>query len=477
MSQSSSSQSLVRGLTLFDTTALVIGTVIGTGVFIKAAVMSQTVGTPMLVLLAWIAAGILSMAGALSYAELAAMHPEAGGEYVYLKKAYGEPAAFLFGWQRFAVAGSASIASLGAGLAVFLSSFVDLSAVWIKLEGPVFGKNYSWQFGAQQVVAVSVILGMSILNCLSVAFGGKVQSLLTVLKLLGIAFVVVGVFTASKTGSWANLKQPAAVPMWCDFSLFGAAMLAALWGYDGWNNMPMTAGEVRDPERNIPRALILGMLAVTAIYCTLNLAYLYAAPDRASRDGQFEQVSRRGSRWLRPAAQSFFGDKGGKLVSLVFVLSALGAMNGSILSNARVPFAMARDGLFFKPFATIHSRTRVPIQCILIQSVWASLLALSGSFDQLTDCLLFASWIYYALTTSAVFVLRAKHPEWPRPYKTLGYPFVPALFIAVAAWLIINTLFTKPVESGVGIALMAIGFPMFALFKRTRRGAMVSVEN
>lgn len=472
MSQSSSSQSLVRGLTLFDTTALVIGTVIGTGVFIKAAVMSQTVGTPMLVLLAWIAAGILSMAGALSYAELAAMHPEAGGEYVYLKKAYGEPAAFLFGWQRFAVAGSASIASLGAGLAVFLSSFVDLSAVWIKLEGPVFGKDYSWQFGAQQVVAVSVILGMSILNCLSVAFGGKVQSLLTVLKLLGIAFVVVGVFTASKTGSWANLKQPADVPMWCDFSLFGAAMLAALWGYDGWNNMPMTAGEVRDPERNIPRALILGMLAVTAIYCTLNLAYLYALP--------IEQVAMGNSSKYRDAepvaalaAQSFFGDKGGKLVSLVFVLSALGAMNGSILSNARVPFAMARDGLFFKPFATIHSRTRVPIQCILIQSVWASLLALSGSFDQLTDCLLFASWIYYALTTSAVFVLRVKHPEWPRPYKTLGYPFVPALFIAVAAWLIINTLFTKPVESGVGIALMAIGFPMFAIFKRTRRSAIV----
>lgn len=462
---------LIRGLTLTDTTALVVGTVIGTGVFLKAAVMSQEVGTPMLVLAAWVAAGLLSLAGALTYAELGAMLPQAGGEYVYLRHSYGEASAFLFGWQRFIVAGSASIASLGAGFAIFLSSFLPLNAVWAEHQFSFLGQVINWQFGAKQIVAVAAILLLTGVNCLTVAFGGKVQSLLTVLKIGGIAFVVGGVFFASKTGTWANLTASAnannGVGTTTLLSAFGVAMLAALWGYDGWNNMPMAAGEVKNPGRNIPRALIIGMIIVMAIYCLLNLAYFYALP--------FAEVLTSNSTKYRDAlpvsakaAQTFLGEYGGRLVSLVFVVSAFGALNGSILSNARVPYAMARDGKFFTIMGMLSNRTSVPIWSLLIQGVWSCVLALSGTFDQLTDCLLFASWIFYALVTSSVFVLRRKLPNTERPYKTFGYPIIPLVFVLVAIALIGNTLYQRPVESVVGGGLILLGLPLYFYYRSAR---------
>lgn len=460
-----STTKLRRGLSLVDTTALVIGTVIGTGVFLKAAPMAQAVGTPWLVLLAWIAAGLLSLAGALTYAELGAMLPEAGGEYVYLRKSYGQMIAFLFGWQRCIVAGSASIATLGTGLAIFLSTFLPINHVWLERDFTLMGEVVKWQFGARQLVAVSAILLMSGINCLTIIVGGKVQLLLTILKVSGIAFVAAGVFYASGSATWSHLRTPVETPQWSGWTLFGTAMLAALWGYDGWNNMPMAAGEVRNPGRNIPRALIVGMVIVMAIYCTLNLCYFYALP--------FEEVRTANSTQYRDAlpvaskaAGTFLGSYGGQFVSLVFVVSALGALNGSILANARVPFAMARDGLFFRPLAKLNSETRVPVACLVVQAVWASVLALSGTFDQLTDCLLFASWIFYGLVTSSVFVLRYRLPDLPRPYRTFGYPVVPLVFILVALWLIINTFMTKRVESVTGIVLMAAGLPLYVYFQR-----------
>ncbi|MEQ1828469.1 MAG: amino acid permease [Pirellula sp.] len=457
---------LLRKLTLVDTTALVVGTVIGSGVFLKAGPMTQDVGTPMLVLLAWVAAGLLSMAGALTYAELGAMYPEAGGEYVYLKNSYGNMLAFLFGWQRFIVAGSASIATLGAGIAIFLSSFLPLGAVWLQYDYRLFGQSMHWQFGAEQVVAVSVILLMTGINCMTVTVGGKVQMFLTLLKLGGIAFIIIGVFAASKTATWSHLVKPADTPHWSGFALFGTAMLAALWGYDGWNNMPMAAGEVRDPGRNIPRALIFGMIIVMVVYCTLNLCYFYALPTSEVMTSR-STLHRDALPVASKAAGTFLGDFGGKFISIVFVVSAFGAINGSILSNARVPYAMARDGLFFKPFSRLSQNTRVPVFCLVMQALWASVLALSGTFDQLTDCLLFASWIFYALVTSSVFVLRRKLPNLERPYKTFGYPYVPIAFVMVAAWLITNTLMTKRIESVVGLVLMSAGLPLyFALIRR-----------
>jgi APA family basic amino acid/polyamine antiporter len=465
---------LIRGLTLTDTTALVIGTVIGTGVFLKAAPMAQGVGSPTLVMIAWVAAGALSLAGALTYAELGAMMPHAGGEYVYLRHSYGNAAAFLFGWQRFIVAGSASIAALGAGFAVFLSAFLPLNQVWAERKFTLIGQTINWQFGSKQVVAVAVILLLSALNCLTVAFGGKVQSALTILKIAGIAAVIGGVFFFAPAVTWSNLATPAGTPEWSGFAAFGVAMLAALWAYDGWNNMPMAAGEVQNPGRNIPRALVGGMIVVMVTYCLANLAYFYALPvgevvtsNSTAHPNALPVASK--------AAQSFLGESGGRFVALAFVVSALGALNGSILSNARVPYAMARDGVFFASHARLSSSTRVPVIAITIQAFWSCVLALSGTFDQLTDCLLFASWIFYGLCASSVFVLRRKAPDKERPYKTLGYPVMPVVFVLVATWLVINTLVNKRVESVTGLVLIALGLPLYFYFKM-RREAPKTVE-
>ena len=460
---------LIRALTLADTTALVVGTVIGSGVFLKTAVMTRDVGTPTLVLAAWVAAALLSLAGALTYAELGAMLPDAGGEYVYLRKSYGEAAAFLFGWQRFVVAGSASVASLGAGFAIFMAAFLPLNAVWAERQLSLFGQTLLWQFGPRQLVAVGVIVFMSVLNCFAVAFGGKVQSALTLLKVAGIAFVVLGIFFGSRSGDWSHLATPAGTPGWSGWALFGTAMLAALWAFDGWNNMPMAAGEVRDPGRNIPRALVGGMLVVAAIYLLANLAYFYALP-------LGEIVTSNSTRYraalpvASKAAVTFLGESGGKLVALAFVVSVLGALNGSILSNARVPYAMARDGLFFSGMGRLSAVSRVPVRALIIQAVWSSVLAVSGTFDQLTDCLLFASWIFYGLVTSSVFVLRRTMKDAPRPYRTLGYPLVPLVFVLVSSWLVVNTFIEKRVESVAGIVLILIGLPVYAWFRRAGRG-------
>jgi APA family basic amino acid/polyamine antiporter len=465
---------LIRGLTLTGTTALVIGTVIGTGVFLKAAPMAQGVGAPTLVMVAWVAAGLLTLAGALTYAELGAMLPQAGGEYVYLRHSYGDASAFLFGWQRFIVAGSASIAALGAGFAVFLSAFLPLNQVWAERKFTLFDQTINWQFGSKQLVAVGAILMLSALNCLTVAFGGKVQSVLTVLKIAGLAAVIAGVFFFAPAVTWSNLATPAGAPGWSGFAAFGVAMLAALWAYDGWNNMPMAAGEVQQPGRNIPRALVGGMIVVMVIYCLANLAYFYALPL-----GEVVTSNSTAYRDSLPvaskAAQSFLGESGGRFVALAFVVSALGALNGSILSNARVPYAMARDGVFFASQARLSQTTRVPVVAIMIQAVWSSVLALSGTFDQLTDCLLFASWIFYGLCASSVFVLRRKAPNAERPYKTLGYPVMPLVFVLVATWLVINTFVNKRVESVTGLVLIALGLPLYFYF-RPRRGAPKAFE-
>jgi APA family basic amino acid/polyamine antiporter len=245
-------------------------------------------------------------------------------------------------------------------------------------------------------------------------------------------------------------------------------MLAALWAYDGWNNMPMAAGEVQNPGRNIPRALIGGMLVVMAIYCLANLAYFYALPvaevvtSNSTRHRAALPVASK-------AASTFLGEYGGKLVAVAFVVSAFGALNGSILSNARVTFAMARDGVFFAKMADLSERTRVPVWALGIQAVWSSVLAVSGTFDQLTDSLLFASWIFYGLVTSSVFVLRRKMPQAARPYRTFGYPVVPAVFVLVSAWLVVNTLIEKRVESVAGLVLILAGLPLFYWFRSTSR--------
>ncbi len=455
---------LVRSLTLTDSTALVVGKVIGTGIFLKAAIMTQQVGAPSLMLAAWAAAGLLSLACALTYAELGAMFPWAGGEYVYLRAAYGRLPAFLYGWMQLAVAQTGIIAALGIGCATFLSAFVPLNRVWISHTFHVFAHDFNWQLGAQQAVAVALILFFSAINCVGVAFGGRTQTVLTAAKIIGIATIVIGVFCFSTSGTWKHLATVEG-PQWSGLRPFGAAMLAALWAYNGWNNLPMAAGEVRNPGCNLPRALIGGMLLVVTLYLLVSLAYVYALPAAqiiSSNSTAYPAALPVATK----AAQTFLGLNGSKFISIIFVVSTIGALNGGILTASRVPYAMARDGLFFSRLGRVKQNSRVPVWAIAMQALWACVLALSGTFDQLTDFAVFALWLFFALTTAAVFVLRRKMRDAERPYRTIGYPVLPLLFIVVALWLIVNTLQTSPRSAGAGLILIVLGLPVFYYFRR-----------
>ena len=454
---------LVRGLSLRDAIALVL-TVIGTGVFLKTATMAQLVGSPSRVLLAWVAAGLLSLAGALTYAELGAMMPEAGGEYVFLREAYGDLPAFLFGWSSVMLIASGGLAAVSTALASFLASFVPLDAVWVTRDFHLLGQVVHWRLGIQQVVAVAVILLFAGVNSRGIEAGGRVQWIATVAKLGGIAIIVLGAFLLSRTGSWEHLKVPATAGIApAGVGAFGAAMIAALWAYQGWSNVPMVAGEIEKPERNIPRALIYGMLIVILVYLITNLAYFYALP--------FSEILTSNSTAYRDAlpvaanAAQTFWSHGAQLVSIAFAISAIGALNGITMMNARVPFAMARDGLFFRPLGNLSPTSRVPVNAIWFQGIWACLLALLGSFDQITTAAIFGVWVFTALVGSSLFVLRNKLPAAPRRYRTPGYPVVPALFVLVALWLVVNTLTAYPVESTASLFLMALGLPFYIYFR------------
>jgi APA family basic amino acid/polyamine antiporter len=465
----SATRELARALSLRDAVALVL-TVIGTGVYLKTATMAQLVGAPSQVLLAWLAAGLLSLAGALTYAELGAMLPEAGGDYVFLREAYGNLVGFLFGWTNLVLISTGGVAAVSTALASFLSSFVPLDAVWATRDFHLLGQDVHWRLGIQQLVAVAVILLFSAINTRGVAVGARVQWMATVAKLGGIAIIVLGAFLLSRSGSWDNVRDPVTAGIASGgMTAFGAAMLAALWAYQGWANVSMVAGEIEKPERNVPRALIYGMLLVILVYLVTNLAYFYALP--------FSEILTSNSTAYRDAlpvaakaAQTFFS-YGAQLVSIAFIISVIGALNGIILMNARVPFAMARDGMFFRRLGELSPSSRVPVAAIWIQALWACVLALSGTFDQITTSVMFALWIFFALVGSSLFVLRRKLPVAPRRYRTPGYPVVPLLFVLVAVWLVINSIKAYPVESAVGLLLIALGFPFYLYFQLRARHA------
>jgi len=454
---------LLRGLSLRDATALTLS-VIGTGVFLKTATMAQLVGSPSNVLLAWLAAGLLSLAGALTYAELGAMMPEAGGEYVFLREAYGDLPAYLFGWSSVMLIASGGLAAVSTALASFLASFVPLDAVWITRDFHLLGQVVHWRLGIQQLVAVAVILLFAAVNSRGVQTGGRVQWAATVAKVAGIAVIVFGAFFFSRTGSWDHLKMPVTEGVApTGAGAFGAAMIAALWAYQGWSNVPMIAGEIEKPERNVPRALIYGMLIVIVVYLITNVAYFYALT--------FGEVMTSNSTAYRDAlpvaakAAQTFSSYGAQIVSIAFVIAAIGALNAITMMNARVPFAMARDGLFFSSLGNLSPTSRVPVNAIWFQGIWACLLALSGTFDQITTSAIFGVWLFAAFVGSSLFVLRHKLPVAPRRYRTPGYPVVPALFVAVALWLVVNTLMANPVESAAGLVLIALGLPFYFYFR------------
>ena len=460
---SASEPELRRDLTLSHAAALVVGITIGTGVFLKSAAMAQAVGTPALVLLAWLAAGIVAMLGALCFAELGTLLPDAGGEYVYLRAAFGEVPAFLFACNSF-VLGGASIAAYGAATAIFVGDIHAFGPQWFTRTLHVLGADYTLEFGARELLAVAVIAVFAAVNCAGVMLGGRVQALLTAAKVAAVLAVAAGVFLFGTTGERANLASP---PGSASGGLagFGAALLAALWAYSGWQYLPMAASEVREPERNLPRAIIGGSLLVLVIYLLVNTAYLYALP--------FWQVTTANSTAYPEApsvaaraVQGFLGSRAAAIAALIFLLSTVGSLNGTILARARVSYAAARDGLFFAPFARLSPRTRVPLTSLVLLCIWGALLATSGTFDQLTNMAVMSYALFWIPVMLAVLTLRRKMSAAPRPYRLPGYPYVPLVFLVVMVWIVISALLTTPRESIATLVLILLGLPLYPLFRR-----------
>ena len=463
-----------RDLTLTHATSLVVGIIIGTGIFLKSATVAQAVGTPALVLAAWVAAGLVAMLGALCFAELGALLPHAGGEYVYLSRAYGEVPGFLFACNAF-VLGGAAVAAYGAAVAIFVSDIHPLGAEWVVRSVHLFGGDYRFSFGARQLLAVAVIAVFAGINCAGVMLGGRVQALLTVAKVLAIVGLALGVFLFSRTGSGTNLV---ALPGSGNGGLsgFGAALFSALWAYSGWQFLPMAASEVHAPQRNLPRAIVGGTLFVLALYLMINTAYLYALPFWQVTSANSSAYPEAPSVAAR-AAQTFLGSHAASAAALIFLLSTIGSMNGVILSAARVPYAAARDGLFFERFGRLSPRSRVPGTALVLLSLWGALLALSGTFDQLTNMAVMSYALFWIPVALAVPVLRRKLPHEPRPYRVPGYPLVPLLFAAVMAWIVVSALRSAPRESLATVVLILLGLPLYPLFRRRRTRAVAALTS
>ncbi|HSU24909.1 MAG TPA: amino acid permease [Pyrinomonadaceae bacterium] len=466
---------LVRGLGLIAAVSVIIGNVIGTGVFLKARVMTCNVGSPSWVLIAWIAAGLLSLAGALTYAELTAMKPQAGGEYIFLRDAYGRLSSFLFGWMQMFVAKPGSQAAAGMAFAIGLNDFIGggrlAQAVFVKTS--ILG--LSIEISMIQVVAVMMIVIFTTLNAATVAISGQIATILTGVKIALILFVGVGAFIwvtgdfshfslINDAGTCEKVAENARFGS-ASYSFaagFGAAMLGALWGYDGWNNLTFVAGEVKDPGRNIPLAIIGSTVLIILLYVFVHVGYFYVLdPTTIASVPTSSSVA-------KVVVGSFFGGNlatfatgvGVALFTVGLMLSSLGTLHTSILSGSRVPYAMAQDGLMFRPLGKL-SVTHVPVRALVVQGILAIILALSGSFDTLTDYVIFGSWIFYALVTSTIFIFRKRYPDADRPYRAWGYPVVPVVFLLVAGWLLINTLVTTPWQSFTGLFLIILGLPVY----------------
>ncbi len=451
---------LVRGLGGWAAGAIVVGTMIGTGIFLKPSEMAAEGGSIAIVFAAWIAGGFLSMFGALSYAELGAAIPEAGGEYAYLRRAFGPVWGFLFGWMHSIVGRPASMASIAAGLLRFWGFFMPVVAAPLytfHFHLPFLsGHEGQFVFTWAQPLAVAALVVMTFVNYLGVRLGGQVQVALTFLKIAAVvAIIVVGFLKAH--GGAANFHPlwPSSFG-WSGFTGFFAALAAALWAYDGWEDLNLVGSEVQRPERNIPRALVGGVAFVAVIFMLFSAVCFYALPFAAVATSQHVASD---------VFASFAGHRAALWITLAMVISALGTLNSSTLSGARVDYAMARDGIFFRFAAAIHPKFRTPGNALIFQCCLASVMALSGTFEDLTSLFVFATWIFYGLAVVAMMRMRTTEPNLPRPYRTWGYPIVPGIFVAGAIALTITLWYARPIRSTIGFALILAGLIFYRYWR------------
>ena len=455
---------LRRQLGPFDSMTMLVGIVVGSGIFLTTGIMARSIPSASLLLLAWLVGGLITVAGALTFAELGAALPHAGGQYVFLREAYGQLAGFLFGWILFLVSVAGSIAALAIALAEYLGYFfpsLSTERFLLSVGGSVLGQEVWYTLSAGQVVGVGVILFLSAINYVGVAFGKQIQNFFTVIKLGAIlAFIFLGFSVGTTVGIDFTLN-PSGQSFGSLAVGFGVAIIAVSWAFDGWQDVTYVAGEIRNPTRNLPLALISGTLIITALYLLVNLVYLLAMPV-----GEMIGVVRIAER----ASTALFGGTAASLMSAAIIISIFGALNGVIFVGPRVYYAMAQDGVFFRRVGEVHPRFGTPAFAIFVQAVWAAILTLTGSFEQLFTYVMFVTLLFWTASAGSVFVLRKRQPDLPRPYKTWGYPFVPAAFIAATTAILLNTLFARPVESLAGLAIMALGVPVYHRWQKQKSG-------
>ena len=446
---------LVRQLGLFDSTMIVVGIVIGAGIFLTTGIMAESLPSTGLLLLAWAIGGLVTLTGALAYAELGAAMPEAGGQYVYLREAYGPLVAFLNGWVIFLVYICGGVALLGVAFAEYLGSFFPILSTGAHF---IHTENISISNG--QLVAVVLIVLFSVINYIGVASGKTAQNVLTVTK-TGAILALIGFGLAADASVPFNLSFDAGDMSSGQVAVgFGTAMVAVFWAFDGWNNVNFVAGEIKNPARNLPLALIWGTIIISTIYLLVNVVYFKALP--ISEIAGVVTIA-------ESASSALFGPSATSLLTVAILISIVGALNGTILVGARVYYAMAKDGLFFRGMATVHPRFRTPSIAIVTQAIWSSILALSGTIEQLFVYMVFSAVLFWIVTVAGVFTLRKKQPELPRPYKTWGYPVTPVIFIVACTGILINTLFESPLESFSGLGITAIGVPVYFYWRNKQR--------
>ncbi len=473
---------LKRSLGLLDATMIVAGSMIGSGIFIVSTYMARDVGSAGYLLLIWIVTGLITLAAALSYGELAGMMPHAGGQYVYIQRAFGQLTSFLYGWTVFTVIQTGVIAAVGVAFAKYTAVFFPgLNRVILQI-----GESYTLNFG--HLLAIAIIVFLTFVNSRGIQKGKTIQLFFTSAKLLALfALIVLGIAVGLKSGTLAenfsnaweasstyfdNEKKEWIVVPIAGFALLGAmgaTVINSLFSSDAWNNVTFIAAEIKDPKRNIPRSLFLGTFIVTILYIMANVAYLALLPltgdpsaDSVLGQGmQFASNDRVGT----AAASMIFGDTATVMMAALIMISTFGCNNGLILSGARLYYAMAKDGLFFKKAGVLNAK-QVPAFALTIQCVWSSVLCLSGQYGLLLEYSTFAALLFYIVTIYGIFVLRKKEPDTERPYKAFGYPVIPALYILLALAICADLLYYKPLSTGLGLLIVFLGIPVYYLTQR-----------
>lgn len=435
-------RTLDRTLGIKDLLLIVVGTVIGSGIFIvPAAVLRQTGGAVGPALLVWLIAGVLSLLGALTYAELGASRPDAGGIYAYIRDAFGPLPAFLYGWTTFFVISTGSTATLAVAFTAYLRQFVPVSPL------------------AAKIIAVVLIGVIAAINIRGTRQGASVQNWSTALKAGAIVVMSIALVAFGRGFSGGVRVWPESMPL-SYFSGVGLAMIGVLWAYEGWQYVTFSAGEARDPQRTFPRAIIAGTAVLIGIYLAANIAYVAAL----GVDGV--QAT---DRVAAAAVATLFGPAAGKLIAAVILVSMFSAANGLALTSPRLYYAMANDGVFFRRLGEVHPRFRTPAFAIAAGAAWAAVLAASGTFEQLLTYVVFSGWVFYGLGALSIFVLRRREPDAPRPFRVPGYPLTPALFVLAAGAIVVNAIFTQPARALVGLAVMAAGVPAYLVWRRRRQ--------